>query len=88
MNMPLRHSLAYVTYRATQTNGRDVELSLAMPELEATVVDAWRRLTAAFDSVDPFSLEVEVRSGLSERSSGTTPRTAAAARNFASARLR
>lgn len=82
MNMPLRHSLAYVTYRATLTNGRDVELSLAMPETKATVVDAWRRLTATFGSIDPFSLEVEVRSGLSERLSGTTPRTAAAARNF------
>lgn len=86
MNMPLRHSLAYVTYRGTLTDGREVDLRFAMPEHEATVVDAWRRLTAAFGSIDPFSLEVEVRSGLSERSSGTTPRTAAAARCSAPAR--
>jgi hypothetical protein len=88
MNMPLRHSLAYVTYQATLTDGREVDLRLAMPENEATVVDAWRRLSATFGSIDPFSLEVEVRSGLSERSSGRTPRTAAAARSCAQARRR
>jgi hypothetical protein len=88
MNMPLRHSLANVTYRGTLTDGREVDLRLAMPETEATVVDAWLRLTTAFGSIDPFSLEIEVRSGLSERSSGATPRTAAAAGSCAPARRR
>jgi hypothetical protein len=88
MNMPLRHSLAYVTYRGTLTDGREVDLRLAMPENEATVVDAWRRLTAAFGSIDPFSLEIEIQSSLSEQLSGTTPRTAAAAGSCAPMRRR
>jgi hypothetical protein len=50
-----------VIYRATTRAGREVELRLAMSAADATVDDAWRRLSALHPGVDPFSLEIECR---------------------------
>lgn len=63
MNMPLHVTLARVTYRATLTDGREACLRLMMSSEAATIVDAWRRLSAVYGAVDPSSLEVEVRQG-------------------------
>ena len=63
MDMNLHGTLARVTYRATLADGREVDLRLAMPPDAATIVDAWRRLSAVHKAVDPRSLEIEVRQG-------------------------
>jgi hypothetical protein len=63
MDIDLHVTLAIVTYRATLTDGREADLRLAMPSEAATVVDAWRRLSAVYGAVDPTSLEIEVRQG-------------------------
>ena len=63
MSLPLHVTLARVTYRAMLTDGREADLRLAMPSEAATVVDAWRRLSAAYGAVDPRSIEIEVRQG-------------------------
>ncbi len=52
---------AAVTYRANLASGQGVEMSLVLPPARATLLDAWSRLNAAYDEVDPTSLEVEIR---------------------------
>jgi hypothetical protein len=52
---------AQVTYRATLADGREAELRLIIDPAAASVVDAWNRLTAAHEGVDPRTLEVEIR---------------------------
>ena len=54
-------ALARVTYRSALKDGREVEMSLALPPEAATVPDAWRRLTALYGWVDPLALEIEIR---------------------------
>ena len=53
--------LAQVTYRATSSSGREVEVRLTLDPAAATVADAWSRLTGAHPSIDPMSLEIEIR---------------------------
>jgi hypothetical protein len=58
---------AQVTYRATLADGREAELRLIIDPAAASVVDAWDRLTAAHQGVDPRTLEVEIRPALARR---------------------
>lgn len=51
---------AAVTYRASDGD-RDLAMLLAIDPAEATLADAWARLTAAFGTVDPASIEIEIR---------------------------
>jgi hypothetical protein len=53
--------VADVIYRAVSDRGQEVVIRLRIPPAEATVPDAWRRLTAVDAAVDPRSLEIEVR---------------------------
>ena len=61
--MPVANSSGFadVTYRATSSEGREVELHLIIDPAAASVADAWSRLTEANYSVDPMSLEIEIR---------------------------
>ena len=55
-------NLAYdVTYRATVAGGRQVEIRLQTTFMAATLADAWERLTALHDGVDPRTIEIELR---------------------------
>jgi len=51
---------AAVTYRASDGD-RDLAMQLAIAPEQATLEDAWRRLTAAFGPIDPRSIEIEIR---------------------------
>jgi hypothetical protein len=54
--------IAYdVTYRATVAGGRQAEVRLRTTFAAATLADAWGRLTALHDGVDPRSIEIELR---------------------------
>jgi hypothetical protein len=50
-----------VTYRATLAGGRTAEIRLRTTFAAATLADAWRRLSALHDGVDPRSIEIELR---------------------------
>jgi hypothetical protein len=51
---------AAVTYRASDGD-RDLAMLLAIDPARATLSDAWERLTAAFGTIDPTSIEIEIR---------------------------
>jgi hypothetical protein len=51
---------AAVTYRASDGD-RDLAMLLAIDPEQATLADAWQRLTAAFGAIDPSSIEIEIR---------------------------
>lgn len=53
---------ADIVYRATLADGREVEQRLRLPPGEATVTDAWRRLSAAHPTADPMTIEIEIYS--------------------------
>ncbi|MBA3324118.1 MAG: hypothetical protein H0T41_02165 [Rhodobacteraceae bacterium] len=48
-------------YRASIAGGGEAEIRLSIAPEAATVADAWARLTAAYDDLDPTSLEIEIR---------------------------
>lgn len=50
-----------VTCRATLDDGRDAEVRFVADPAQATIGDAWRRLSALHPDIDPMSLEVETR---------------------------
>ena len=50
---------AAVTYRASDGD-RDLAMLLAIDPEQATLADAWERLTAAFGAIDPSSIEIEI----------------------------
>ena len=50
-----------VTYRATVAGGGQAEVRLQTTFAAATLADAWERLTALHDGVDPRSIEIELR---------------------------
>jgi len=54
-------SSAQIVYRANLANGREVTMKFAMSPAFATPANAWRRLRSAYGSVDPRSLEIEIR---------------------------
>ena len=51
---------AAVTYRASDVD-RELAMLLAIDPERATLADAWERLTAAFGTIDPCSIEIEIR---------------------------
>lgn len=51
---------AAVTYRASDGD-RELAMQLAIAPEQATLEDAWRRLSAAFGAIDPRSIEIEIR---------------------------
>lgn len=55
--------LADVTYRATAAGRKEVAIHLHLTPEAATVADAWARLTAVQQDIDPLSLEIEIREG-------------------------
>ena len=50
-----------VVYRGTLKDGGEAEVRLLMPGGDATMADAWSRLSARFGVVDPLSIEIEIR---------------------------
>jgi hypothetical protein len=50
-----------VTYRATAADGMEAVVRLKTSFEAATLTDAWGRLTALYDGVDPLSIEIELR---------------------------
>jgi hypothetical protein len=52
---------AYVIYRGVGRGDRTVEVHLVIRAAVASVGDAWARLTALDPSVDPQSIEMEIR---------------------------
>ena len=59
--METLNSCADIVYRANLANGRPVALRLTMSPALATPADAWSRLASAYGSVDPRTLEIEIR---------------------------
>jgi len=52
---------AYIIYRGTGRGDRPVEVHLIDVPAAGTVADAWARLSQLDPSVDPTSIEIEVR---------------------------
>jgi hypothetical protein len=50
-----------IVYRATIAGGREAEVRLSLDPAAATLADAFARLSARFQGVDPRSIEIELR---------------------------
>ena len=50
-----------VTYRGTLADGSEGEIRLEIAAAAATLADGWERLCARFGTVDPRSIEIEIR---------------------------
>jgi hypothetical protein len=60
MTLSEANKCLHVIYRASRSNGRPVEMHLAIRPEAATVADAWAKLTAFDSLLDPRSLEIEI----------------------------
>jgi hypothetical protein len=54
-------SACLVTYRGTVADGSEREIRLRIAAEMATMADAWARLSARYGTVDPRSMEIEIR---------------------------
>ncbi len=54
-------SACRVTYRGTLADGSEREIRLRIAAEQATMADAWARLSALYGAVDPRSMEIEIR---------------------------
>ena len=58
--MDSNRALAEVIYRANRADRTEVTLHLYLAPGAATVADAWARLQAVHQDIDPLSLEIEI----------------------------
>jgi hypothetical protein len=53
--------MVQVTYRAAAAGGGDAAVRFVADPAQATMGDAWSRLSALYPGIDPMSLEIELR---------------------------